>query len=303
VAAIPDVVNPLGQTVVAGGTATYDYILKSNSNGPDTYTTSALVNTPDANIGAATAPFVTASVALWGGIALGSPAADQITVPFGTTTGLVAGAPGTGSTVQIGTSTYTVTAISAGAAASTNGSGDLVAEAPATLTLTLISGTAITTGSVTAGTQVGEYKSAALSAQLTAAAPTVAAVDGHYTTHYTITTGALPALVLTTTDVTTTVSSPEVTISKTANPLTASPGGTITYTITVTNTHTTATVNNVTVIDPVPAYTTYVANSTTLNAAAVADVGGGSPLKSPGLLVGNLPAGVTAIIIFQVKVD
>jgi len=303
VAAIPDVINPLGQTVVAGGTATYDYILKSNSNGPDTYTPSALVNTPDANIGAATATSVTLSVALWGGIALDSPAADQITVPFGTTTGLVAGAPGTGSTVQIGASTYTVTAISAGTAASTNGSGDLVAEAPATLTLTLISGTAITTGSVTAGTQVGEYKSAALTALLTAAAPTVTAVDGHYTTHYTITTGALPALTFTTPDVTTTVSSPEVTISKTANPLTASPGGTITYTITVKNTHTTATVNNVTVIDPVPAYTTYVANSTTLNAALVADVGGGSPLKSPGLLVGNLPAGVTAIIIFQVKVD
>src|SRR6185369_9093060 len=52
VAALPTVTNPADQTVVAGATATYIYILKSNSNGIDTYTTSGLANTPDANIGA-----------------------------------------------------------------------------------------------------------------------------------------------------------------------------------------------------------------------------------------------------------
>ena len=61
VAALPTVTNPANQTVAAGAPVTYNYIVKSNSNGLDTYTTSALANTPT-NISAATATSVTASV-------------------------------------------------------------------------------------------------------------------------------------------------------------------------------------------------------------------------------------------------
>src|SRR6266545_3133532 len=78
----PTVTNPSGLAVIAGGTATYNYIVKSNSNGLDTYTTSALTNTPT-GVTAASAPSVTANVQLWGGIALGSPANDTITVQIG----------------------------------------------------------------------------------------------------------------------------------------------------------------------------------------------------------------------------
>lgn len=313
VAALPTVTNPNPQTVNGGAVVNYIYSVKSNSNGTDTYTTSALANTPDANIGAATAASVTASIQLWGGIVVGS-GAGFITVPFGSTTGLVAGT----STVQIGANTYTVTTITPGSAAATNaGTGNLTAEVPTTLVLTPIGASAaVTAGNAPAGTQVGEFKSTSLTAAFTAATPTASGTDGHYNTHYTVATGALPvALTLTTTDVTTTVSSPRVTITKTANVGTASPGDTIIYTITVTNTHPTAAASSVTVIDPIPAYTAYVANSTRLNGITVNGDGATSPLIA-GLLVdsngsraagtvatGTLAAGQVATIIFNVTVQ
>jgi uncharacterized repeat protein (TIGR01451 family) len=311
VAALPTITYPANQIVTAGTAVTYNYTIKSGSNGYDTYTTSALTNTP-ANIGAATATSVTASVGLWGGIVLGS-GAGTITVPFGTTSTLTSGT----STVQIGANTYTVTGISAGTAASTNGSGNLVAEVPATLTLTPIGASAaIIANSVAAGTQVGEFKTAGLVDYLTAGTPTVAGTDGTYSTTFTITTSALPsALSMTTTAVVTTVSSPQVTIAKVADKANASTGSTITYTITVTNTHAIASASSVTVIDPVPAYTTYVSNSTRLNTITVAGDGATSPLVA-GLLVdsngsrtagaaatGILPAGGVATITFQVTVN
>lgn len=310
-AALPTVTNPANQTTVAGALVNYNYIIKSNSNGPDTYTTSLLANAPT-GISAATGPSVTASVPLWGGIALGS-GAGTITVPFGSTTGLTAGS----STVQIGANTYTVSVIAPGSAASTNGSGNLVPEAPVTLTLVPIgASTAITAGSVAPGTQVGEFKNT-LVAALTTGTPSTVGTDGTYSTTFSITTGALPAaLTLPVPAVITTVSSPAVTITKTASPLgNVNPGGTITYTITVTNTHASASATSVTVIDPVPAYTTYVASSTRLNTITVAGDGATSPLIA-GLAVdsngsrvpaaaatGILPAGGTATITFQVTVQ
>jgi uncharacterized repeat protein (TIGR01451 family) len=121
-------------------------------------------------------------------------------------------------------------------------------------------------------------------------------------------------------DVITTVSSPAVTITKIADKANASTGDTITYTITVTNTHASASVNNVTVIDPLPQYTNYVANSTRLNGGPPPNItvfgdGATSPLVA-GLLVDNnnsrgagavatgiLPAGGVATITFQVTVQ
>jgi uncharacterized repeat protein (TIGR01451 family) len=310
VAALPTVTNPANQTTVAGALITYNYTIRSNSNGVDSYATSALVNTPT-NINGPTGPSVTPSIQLWGGIALGS-GTGTITVPNGTTGALIAGS----STVQIGASTYTVTTITPGTAASTDGSGNLVAEVSTTLTLTLISGSAITPGSVAPGTQVGEFKNT-LTVLFTTGTPTTVGTDGTYATHFTIASVLTPAVNLSTTDVTTTVASPAVTITKTASPAgSVNPGGTISYTITVTNTHSSASVSSVKVIDPVPAYTTYVANTTRLNGITVAGDSGTSPLLTPGLAVdsngaraplapatGILPAGGVAVITFQVTVN
>jgi uncharacterized repeat protein (TIGR01451 family) len=309
VAAAPTITNPANQTTIAGALVTYTYTIKSNSNGVDTYTTSLLTNTPT-NISAATGPTVTPSVQLWGGIALGS-GTNTISVPFGTITGLTAGS----STVQIGTSTYTVTTITPGSAAYTDASGNLVAEVSTTLTLTLISGTAITPGSVTPGTQVGEFKKSLIET-FTTGTPSTIGTDGTYATHFTVSTVLTPVVTFTTTDVITTASSPSVTITKTANPAgTVNPGGTITYTITVRNTHASASVSNVTVIDPVPTYTNYVSGTTRLNSITVTGDGAISPLIA-GLAVdsnssrtagaaatGILPASGIAVVTFQVIVQ
>jgi len=288
--------------------------LKSNSNGPETFTTSALANTP-ANIPAATGTSVAASVALWGGITVGS-AAGTISVPYGTTTGLTAGT----SIIQIGpVDRYLVAAggIALGSAATTDASGNLVAEVPATLTLTPLAGAPAITAALGAGVQVGEFKTTALTAALTAGTPTTSGTDGTYSTTYTLSTTTDPLVNLTTTAVVTTVASPRVTITKTVNPNTGvKPGDTLTYTITVTNTHATTAATSVTVIDPVPAYTAYVANSTRLNTKTVANDGAASPLIA-GILVDNdvparaagavstgiLPPAGVAIITFQVTVN
>lgn len=86
------------------------------------------------------------------------------------------------------------------------------------------------------------------------------------------------------------------------------PGAVLTYTIEVENTGS-AVATGVTLADAIPANTTYVAGSTTLNGAAVADVSGVFPyatpreIRSPGSFAGVIPAGATATVVFQVRVN
>ena len=310
VGAAPTFMNPTGQTVAAGAAVTYLFGVKSNSNGPDTYTPSALTNTAtgvSAASGASLAPLP--NFTLWGGITVGASGAGTITVPFGT-------APALNAIVQIGAANqYTVTAIAAGSAASTNASGNLVAEVPATLTLTPVGAApAITAGSVATGTQIGQVTT--VTALFTAGTPTVVGTDGSYSTVFTVTPTLTGTGTVDPTGVTTVVTSPKVTITKTASPSgTVNPGGTITYTIIVTNSSTTGGVTGVSLTDAVPAYTTYVANSTRLNSITVAGDGGTSPLVA-GLAIdsnssrgagvaasGNIPASGVATITYQVTVQ
>mgnify|MGYP003341272444 CR=1 FL=1 len=86
-------------------------------------------------------------------------------------------------------------------------------------------------------------------------------------------------------------SAPAFLVEKTSQDLTGDPtvlfaGDTLRYTITVKNIGTESAVN-VSLRDSIPANTTYVANSTTLNGAPVADTGGTSPLQN-GMLI-NAP--------------
>ena len=74
-----------------------------------------------------------------------------------------------------------------------------------------------------------------------------------------------------------------LTVVKSADKSSVVPGNTITYTITITNTGA-GTATNVVATDPVPTYTTYVANSTRLNGITVAGDGVTSPLIA-GLLI------------------
>lgn len=314
-AAAPTVyVDTTTQTTTAGSDVTYTYTVRSNSNGPDTYTPAA-PNSVDTNISAST-DTPPAAVTLWGGIVLSSDA-GVINLPGGSTTGLA-----DNDTVELtvggATHRYTVTITTAG-----NGASDGVSEVLAVVALAPIGGApSITNANVTAGTQVGEYQTTTM--VQTAGTPTAAGTDGTHVTNLTLATtatDAADAVVTYTTssgdgnEVTTTVSAPRLNITKSADKANAKPGETITYTITVQNTHDTAAASNVEVTDSVPTYTAYVANSTRLNSITVDGDGATSPL-SGGLLIdadavraagavasGTLNAGESATITFSVTVQ
>jgi uncharacterized repeat protein (TIGR01451 family) len=116
------------------------------------------------------------------------------------------------------------------------------------------------------------------------------------------------------------VSAPAFVVQKISTDMTGDPavllaGETLRYTITVRNTGT-ADATDVTLRDQIPVNTTYVAGSTTLNGAAVADVGGtsalvaGMPINAPSdVTPGSIPADNpaspqnVATITFDVVVD
>ena len=93
----------------------------------------------------------------------------------------------------------------------------------------------------------------------------------------------------------------KISTDQTGDPNILLPGETLRYTITVRNTGN-GPAANVTLRDAVPVNTTYVASSTRLNGAPVADVVGVSPLVN-GMPINSLPAGTTATITFDVLVN
>ena len=111
------------------------------------------------------------------------------------------------------------------------------------------------------------------------------------------------------------VSSASLSVTKTAtvisDPFTgvspnakAIPGATIEYTITVDNTGA-QDATTVTLSDPIPANTTYVAGSITVNAASVADAGRtvGTPVTAISLDPGVIAAGASAEVTFRVTIN
>lgn len=294
-AAAPTVtVDTTAQSTTAGSDVTYTYTVRSNSNGPDTYTFSAPASA-DTDI-TASSDTTPAAVTLWGGIVLSS-GGGVINLPGGSTTGLA-----DNDTVELtvggATHRYTVTINEAG-----NGASDGVPELLAEVALAPIgTATAITAANVTAGTQVGEYQTTTM--VQTAGTPDAAGTDGTHVTTQTLTTTATDitdtAVTYTTivgdgNVVTTTVSSPAVTITKAADVASAKPGETITYTVTVTNTHATAAATSVTVTDALPAYTTMVSTGTggvnfataKLNAAAAVDITKAVDTENAGVASGS----------------
>ncbi|WP_256252558.1 hypothetical protein [Paenibacillus sp. UNC496MF] len=93
------------------------------------------------------------------------------------------------------------------------------------------------------------------------------------------------------------VSSPNVTAVKSTDAIDAVSGDTITYTIVVTN-NGISPVDNVVVVDPVPAGVTFIAGSVTVNGVT-------QPNANPntGIQVGTIAAGAAATVTFQVLVQ
>ncbi|HZN55672.1 MAG TPA: hypothetical protein VFB67_10170, partial [Candidatus Polarisedimenticolaceae bacterium] len=80
------------------------------------------------------------------------------------------------------------------------------------------------------------------------------------------------------------------------------PGDVLLYTITIQNSGAIP-VTNVVLIDSVPANTTYLADTTTLNGAAYGQPDGGAPPLASGINVGTIAPGDTAVVQFHLRVN
>jgi len=312
-------VTQTAQTTGENSTVNYTYNIINQSNGSNDLTvtnpltsTDNLVNAPAAN-SLPTYSFP----ALWGGISLAIPADNTVTVPAGTLTGL---ANGTTVAVKNGLNVYYYTV-----ASTNNGTVPApgVAEVPATLTLTPAAYAGVPATNLTAaiaggsaGIIIGQY--VAVVQTLTTTTTTTAANGTHTVNITAVATDAAAATAPYTTSAAdlnqtvTTVTKNPVSVAKSAAPATpAKPGDTITYTVLVTNNTSSAT-TAATLADPLSAYITYTAATTTLNGNPVADngsapvfplSGAGISINSPGQGAGIIAPGATATIVYQVTVN
>ncbi|MGB1466083.1 MAG: hypothetical protein ACPG8O_06915, partial [Alcanivorax nanhaiticus] len=219
---------------------------------------------------------------------------------------------------------YEIATLAPGTPASTIGNST-TPETPTSLTLTPITGGApvISTGTIPAGTQIGEQQ--VLTVQVTAGTPVTAGVNGVHTLTVSGSTTALSGgsavLFSDGLNATNTVLSGDGTLLKevrnvteggsfATSGVTAKTGDVLEYQLTAASN---AGSNLVAAVmeDTIPTYTAYVTNSTTLNGNPVADAGttpfpldeGGIAVNTPSGASGELVDGETAIVIFQVTVD
>jgi uncharacterized repeat protein (TIGR01451 family) len=337
------------QTVAGSSTATYSLAstyptyLRSNANGPDSY---SLTNSNGApvNATAQTAQTVTTAtpVWLWGGITTQAAAVDTLYFPGGSVT---AGAHplASGQTVEITvgavTKRYTVGAINNGNA-NTQAAGTASNENYATVAVTPVSGLAadhVGPGNfaVPAGTQVGQY--AEIDFNVTVGNPTLVGTNGQDLTNLSALGAATDAAnnpqPAATTTVTTNITSGALTITKlsrilgSAAPvdgttnivpgnyttaLTAKTGQKIEYLITVTNPAGNSPASSATITDPTPAYTTLVAgsqssavaaNGTTPVTGVTVTAAGSEVWTAGGTTFSNLAGGNSIFIVYQVTVN
>lgn len=345
VAAAPTVVKSTAdQTVPAYSNADYTFTVTSNSNGSDSFA----LNLSSSDTNTAAAPGLSfllngspvASVVLGASVTSQASGSGVIYIPAGSQANL-----SVNDVIEVGGNLYTITAVTNGTAASTNVvTGVTTAEMPSTLTLAPVGAApVITAGSVPAGTQIGEQVT--LIQRVVASAPATPAPATHTVSFTAITTatdltGTAVTFSSTTAgmDTVTTVVPATTNLSKivrnlsrpTGNALASGPAtcnGNTYYTSGVTSktgdtleyclmaTVAAGASGNLTgavITDDVPAYTTYVPNSTSLNGTPVADEAGTTPLatvnsgmavNSPSEPAGEIGVGETATVVLQVSVQ
>lgn len=331
-------ITAVSDTVNSGETATIEYTIISNSNGSDNYTITVppggVVNT-DVGAPGAGPTLSTNSLTLAASIVLSAvnTGADTgtITIPAGSEANFTVG-----DTVHLNGYLYEVTNVATGTIASTSGN-TTTAETHSVITLkslTNIAGDtpspAISNANTPAGTQVGEVGTFTIT--LEAGDLDNPGTPGDHTVTINVTTSETDedGNVVTTPNTTGSVSvlSGDAVLTKevrnldpnnsgspsawyddaSASTLTAKTGEVLEYRLTASSIPG-ETVTGAVLQDSIPPYTTYVANSTTLNGNPVADVGGTSAVVG-GLSIntvsgnaGELIDGEEAVVIFQVTVD
>ncbi|MDI1300878.1 MAG: hypothetical protein PSX71_03140 [bacterium] len=346
VAAAPVVVKSTAdQTVPSYGSANYTFTVASTSNGSDSFALALLA----ADVNTAGAPGVSfllngnpVSTLVLGGSVTSQPSgAGVIYIPAGSEANL-----SVNSVIKVGSNLYTIAAVTPGTPASTNTStGVHTPEVASSLTLTPVGAApAITAGSVVAGVQIGQQVT--LTQHVVASAPVTVSSAATHTVSFTATSAATDltgsAVVYSSassgTNTITTVIVANTTLSKFVRNVTRLAGNSAATGAVVCNGAATyyaaGVVSKPTEVleyclkasvatgqplltaanlqDDVPAYTAYVAGTTTLNGSAVTEATPGTlPLSGSGLLVkspgavtaGDILPGETATVIFQVTVQ
>lgn len=328
-------VNSTAKSVNGGESTSYTYSITNNSNGSDTFSLGAA--SADVNVNGAPGLDVNGSgtanstITLGGSVAsTASDAAGNIFIPAGSETNLVVG-----DIVVINGISYKIATLTAGSAASTTG-GVTTPETATSFTVTLADGSAagIGAGTIAVGSQIGEQ--ATFTVAVTASTPNTAGTDGTHSVNVSGQTTALAqgaggaAVTYTTSlgaanEAVTTVLAPTVQLRKEVRNVTqsvaafansgvsAQSGDTLEYRLSATPNAGSGNATNSKLVDALPDYTTYVANSTTLNGGAVADGAGatlpltaanaGITVQSASGAAGVIVDGESAVVLFRVTVD
>lgn len=335
IASAPNItVDSVAQSVSANQNATYTYTITNTANGTDVFSFTA--NSADVGTTGAAGLDVngtatnTTSLTLGGSVtSQANTVANTVVIPAGSETNLAAG-----DTINVGGNLYTISSITPGTVASTAGN-TTTPETPTTIAVTPVGASpAIAVGGAPAGTQIGEVQT--FTVVVTASVPATPGVDGTHTVNLTgsttaVTQGVGGTVVNYSTsaananETVTTVLSSNVTLLKEvrnvtqggtfAATATAQSGDTLEYRLTATVV-VGASATGAVITDEVPAFTTYVPGSTTLNGGVVADgtvpapgtlpttsANGGLSVNSTGALPGVINAGSPAVVIFQVTVN
>jgi len=321
-AAAPTLSAPPDNTVAASQSSTFAYTITANANGGDTYNLTNPVFTPSNLAGASTMTFTQGGASVTS-ITLGASAvnaafsigASAITVPSDGSANSSVNDLQAGDTVVIAGNTYVInTVVDDGTSATITltsplitalSLGDPIFEQQSfNATIADVGTTTGTPATITTDIAATSQADTSQVATDTTITNVVSVAFEKYVTNESNVNGNSPVAIDLDGD-----GNADQNFYTTASGVTATTGDVLRYALRVTAPAGTN-LTGVQFADVIPAFSTYVAGSTELNGAAVADaVGPTSPLvsgmdvNSPGQAAGTVNAGESAVVTFRITID
>ncbi len=323
VAAAVDIsVNTTTATVEAGQNVQFTYTFAANANGKDTYTL-ATENLQNDGVDTPTISFSGGNSVELGASIMSTPmdTNNVLKIPAATQdmfddNDIVRVSDGNGTYPG----TYRVISRTAGSVATTDTNGNTIPESPALITLQTVTGSDL--ANVPAGVQIGEVKEVVVT--VTTGTVNGGAANPEHTINFSVTSSTDAnakstssdagnnEIVISVTVPSTLVFTKEVKLSSATDStyvsfMEASPGDALTYRITVSN-NSAAIVTGAKVMDVIPNFTIYIADSIKLNDAAYTGDLPWSvntmPVKSASAVNGgDILANETAVVTYQVTIN